>query len=120
VTSIRVLIHGTPKLLTEILEDAIASQPDMEVVAGPPVVDRPLQEHPVPPDVVIVGGNDSHTAAARALLTRWPRTSVLAIAARGQQVLMYQLLPRSTELGELSPSELIQAIRSAVRPEGTS
>ena len=57
----------------------------------------------MPPDVVIVGGNDSRTAAgARALLTRWPRTSVLMISARGHQVLLHQLLPRSTELGELS------------------
>jgi len=118
VPNIRVLIHETPRILTEILEDAITSQADMEVIAGPVVVDRPSVEHPVPPDVVIVGGHDSHPAAdARALLARWPRACVLMMTARGHRVLMYQLLPRRTELGEMSPEELIQAIRSAVRAE---
>lgn len=105
-------------MLTEILEEAITSQADMEVIARPPFGDRPPVEHPVPPDVVIVGGNDPQPAAgARALLTRWPRACVLMITARGHRVLMYQLLPRRTELGEMSPGELIQAIRSAVRAE---
>jgi hypothetical protein len=118
VPNIRVLIHGTPRMLTEILEEAITSQADMEVIAGPEVVDRPPVEHPVSPDVVIVGGHDSQPAAdAHALLTRWPRACVLMITARGHQVLMYQLMPRKTELGEMSAGELVQAIRSAVRAE---
>jgi DNA-binding NarL/FixJ family response regulator len=116
VSNIRVLIQDTPTILREILEDAITSQSDMEVMEG--LVDRPPVEYPVPPDVVIVGGNDSQPAAgARALLTRWPRACVLVITARGHRVLMYQLRPRSTDLGEMSPNELIQAIRSAVSAE---
>jgi hypothetical protein len=108
-------------MLREILEEGITSQSDMEVITGPVLVDRPPEEHPVPPDVVLVGGNDSEPAAgALALLTRWPRTCVLMITARGHQVLMYQLVPRSTELGEMSPGELIHAIRYAVHPADTS
>jgi DNA-binding NarL/FixJ family response regulator len=118
VPNIRVLIHEIPKMVTEILEEAITSQADMEVITGPPFGDRLPLVHSGPPDVVIVGGNDPQPAApARALLTRWPSACVLVITARGHQVVMYQLLPRRTELGEMSPDELIRAIRSAVRAE---
>ena len=41
-SNIRVLIHETPKMLREILAEAIASQSDMEVIAGPLTVERPL------------------------------------------------------------------------------
>jgi len=105
-------------MLTEILEDAIKSQSDMHVIPGPALLERPHKQHLAPPDAVIVGGDDSEPDAdARALLARWPRTCVLMITAHGHQIFMYQLLPHCTELGELSPGELIQAIRSAVRAE---
>src|SRR4029453_3179661 len=92
VPNIRVLIHETPKMLTQILEEAITSQADMEVIADPVVVDRRREEHPAPPEVGIVGGHDVQpAAAAHALLTRWPRACVLMMTARGHHVLMYQL-----------------------------
>jgi hypothetical protein len=68
--------------------------------------------------VVIVGMSDVEPAeGARTLLARWPHSHVLMITARGQRVLRYELLPRGVDLGELSPVQLVGAIRAAVRPE---
>ena len=89
----------------------------MEVVAKP-VVWLTRVEQRLWPDVVIAGVNNSEPGErARALLARWPRSHVLIITARGEQVVLYELQPQSTDLGEISPTRLVQAIRSAVRSE---
>jgi DNA-binding NarL/FixJ family response regulator len=116
-SNIRVLIRDAPTMLRDILEQAIASEPDMEVIPEPVVpAPRPAGQ-PKAPDVVIAGMSGSDAVeGARTLLGRWPSSHVLMITARGQKVLRYELLPRGVDLGELSPEQLVQAIRSAVRP----
>ena len=103
-------------MLQDILKRAISNEPDMEVIpelmVSPQTDDRQL-----PPDVVI-GMSDSQPAdSARALLAQWPRSQVLMITERGHKVLRYELLPRGVDLGEMSPDQLVDAIRSLVRPE---
>jgi DNA-binding NarL/FixJ family response regulator len=116
-SNIRVLIRDAPTMLRDILEQAISSEPDMEVIPEPAVI-PPTDEQLRSPDVVVVGMSDSDPAeGARALLTRWPHSHVLFITARGQRVLRYELLPRDVDLGEMSPAQLAEAIRAAVRPE---
>ena len=115
---IRVLIHDTPTMLRDILEQAISNQPDMEVIPEPVVPEHAQDDQQVPPDVVVVNVSDSDPGeGARALLFRWPSSHALLIAARGHRVLQYELQPRGVDLGEMSPDQLVQAIRSAARPE---
>ncbi len=117
-SNIRVLIQDAPKILRDILEQVISGEVDMEVIPEPVVLSRAAVEPRPTPDVVVVGTNDSEPGEeARALLARWPHSHVLIITARGHRVLMYELLPRRTELGEISPTQLVQVIRSAARPE---
>jgi DNA-binding NarL/FixJ family response regulator len=115
---IRVLIHDAPTMLRDILEQAISNQPDMEVILEPVSPERAPVDQQASPDVVVVNVSDSDPGEdARALLFRWPGSHALMIAAHGQKVLKYELQPRGVDLGEMSPDQLVQAIRSAARPE---
>jgi DNA-binding NarL/FixJ family response regulator len=115
---IRVLIHDAPTMLRDILEQAISNQPDMEVIGEPAAPVRAMDDDQVSPDVVVVDVSDSDPdEGAREWLFRWPSTHALMIAAHGHKVLKYELQPQGEDLGEMSPDQLIQAIRSAVRPE---
>jgi DNA-binding NarL/FixJ family response regulator len=115
-SNIRILIRDAPAMLRDILEHAISNEPDMEVIPEPLVSAAPVADQPPLPDVVVVGATDTEPATStRALLDQWPRSQVLVISSRGHHVLMYELMPRRVDMGEMSPGELIQAIRSAVR-----
>jgi DNA-binding NarL/FixJ family response regulator len=116
-SNIRVLIGDAPTMLRDILEQAISREPDMEVIPEP-VVAPPAAAQLQSPDVVVVGLSDSESAdGARALLARWPHSHLLIITARGHRVLRYELTPRGVDLGEMSPAQLAEAIRAAVRPD---
>jgi hypothetical protein len=117
--TIRVLLRDMPQILRDILENAISSQPDMALIDDPGDLPRPpgeVQRGPdLVPDAVIVGTTEfQHAQNASALLSRWPRSRILMIATSGHQAVLYELRPHTTELGELSPSDLVHAIRSAV------
>ena len=119
-TNIRILIRDAPTMLRDILEQAISSQPDMVVIREPAAPD-PHPSGALPPDVVVVSVSDSDPGAgARELLSRWPGSRALVIAAHGHQVFKYDLQPRRVDLGEMSPEQLLQAIRAATRPERKS
>jgi len=118
--TIRVLIRDGPTMLRDILERAITDAPDMETVLEPP---GPTQEpvdrqppSPRSPDVVIVGVRESGPAEdASTLLERWPGSQVLMITAHGRKAVMYRMVPQETDMGEISPDQLVEAIRSSVR-----
>lgn len=116
--NIRILIRDAPTILRDILEKAISDEPDMEVIREPATpISAPLDQEP-PPDVVVVSMGDGAPAeGAREVLTRWPTSHVLLIAAGGQRVFGYELRPRGVDLGEMSPHQLVEAIRSATRGE---
>ena len=117
-TNIRVLIRAAPTMLRDILEQAISSQPDMVVVLEPAMPD-PQPADAAPPHVVVVNVSDSDPAeGARELLSRWPDSHALMIAEHGHQVLKYDLQPRRVDLGDMSPEQLVQAIRAATWPDG--
>lgn len=104
-------------MLRDILEQVISHEHDMEVIHEPPLP-MPAPVGPAPPDVVVVGVGDAEPAErARGLLVRWPGSHVLMLTARGHRVLRYELLPRGVDLGEMSPDQLVQAIRTAARQE---
>jgi DNA-binding NarL/FixJ family response regulator len=115
--NIRVLILDVPNILRDILAQVISSEVDMELIPAP-VAPQAAGGPPLAPDVVIAGASESEPGdAARALLARWPHSHMLMIAARGHQVLSCDMYLRITELGEVSPDQFVQAIRSAVRSE---
>ena len=119
-SNMRVVIRDVPKMLRDILERAISDEIDMEIVSesisklmvSPRTDDRRLS-----PDVVVSTSDSQPAEGARSLLAQWPRSHVLIITERGGKVLWYELSPRGVDLGEMSPDQLVQTIRSLVRPE---
>jgi len=119
-STIRVLIRDAPTMLRDILEQVISHEHDMEVIHEPltPVLVPAWEPSP---DVVVVGVGDWEPAErARGLLVRWPDSHVLMLTARGHRVLRYELQPRGVDLGEMSPEQLVRAIRTAARQEHES
>lgn len=100
-----------PRILREIIEQAVADEPDMEIVdAG----DVPLREavESSKADFVIAGADYNFAEVARVLDER-PRLRVLAVAGDGREAFLYELRPTRTPLGEVSPRTIVDAIRGA-------
>jgi hypothetical protein len=118
--TIRVLIRDGPTMLRDILERTITNAPDMEAVLDPPGAPQDAVERqppaPGPPDVVLVGVRESGPIEdASTLLERWPRSRVFMIAEHGRRAVMYRMVPQETDMGEMSPDQLLEAVRSSVR-----
>jgi DNA-binding NarL/FixJ family response regulator len=118
IRKIRVSVQKMPQLVRDVLGHAINSQPDMEVIADPSAVASaaPVPLDPAAPDVVVLGGAGAEEARqAAGILSRWPRSHVLTLALDGHQAALHTLKPHRMELGELSPIEVVDSIRQAVR-----
>lgn len=113
----RILVHEMPELLQGLFEQAILDRPDMELVRALPggLTANALQS----PDVVVtVVGDAADDDAASDLLWRWPRSEVLAVAIDGDHATVYQLHPRRRLLGQGTPLELLDAIRTTAQHRG--
>jgi succinylglutamate desuccinylase len=105
----RVLLSRMPQILRDILEHAILQQPDLQLLAEGWLC------HPggSAPDVVVVAaGSHGVSRAPLALLRRWPGARVIVVAPTEGEVALYELKPHVTELGPVSASEIVQAIRA--------
>jgi DNA-binding NarL/FixJ family response regulator len=107
------LTAATSRLLSDILDDVIEAEPDMQVVRHSGSQDsivaaaRRIKAH-----VVIVGEAPRRLAQLfDRLLEEQPQTRVLSLQGNGRQAFLYRLSPELLELGELSPQTLIGAIR---------
>jgi len=110
----RIVLCGLPRLLADILRATIADHPDLEL-AGELVGHESPWDDPrtQTADVVLHGsGNGADQETARALLYATPRSRVFQLTASGADTYVYELRPERTFLGELSPQELVDAIKS--------
>lgn len=99
------MLGEMPQTLRAILEHALRAQEDIVLVH-----DEPRGS----PDVLIIGdGAAEDREATRSLLQRWPQTRLLLVMEAGRRTVLYELRPHRTELGELSPQELVAAVRAA-------
>jgi DNA-binding NarL/FixJ family response regulator len=106
-------------MLCDIVRDAFARERDMEVVGVLPTLDTLLADaRETRADVVILGLADTELPpVCGELIAAHPLMKVLAVAGDGRRVFLHELRPQTVSLGEVSPQELIDAVRSAVRPE---
>jgi DNA-binding NarL/FixJ family response regulator len=104
-------------MLCDIVRETVQHQSDMTVVGefGPGAAFQAATKQ-IGADVVIVGTTtpDDITIPGQ-LLAVLPRARVLALAVGGRSAVMYELRPHRTELGEVSPQVLVDAIRGATR-----
>jgi hypothetical protein len=116
----RVLVGEMPEIMRRIVTDAVSGEADMELVFNETPRPAPSSS-PVMPDVVVVGAMEPAGAGvAEAMLGRWPKSRILMIATDGRRAVMYELRPHKRELGELSPGDLVETIRSSGRGSGGS
>jgi hypothetical protein len=113
-TPTRILLVGLPRLLEEIVSDALAQAPDLMVTATLPDAQALAMDLPAA-DVVVIGTESSGLIAAT--LERQPRLAVLAVSEDARSSSLYVLHPERTDrVGYLSRGSLVAAIRAAAEP----
>ena len=114
--STRIVLVNLPRMLREIIEDVVAAAPDLDVVE---TLDKPTGLIAVvdgaKADFLIAG--DDALEDVGVLLRERPRLKVLAVAGDGRQTFLYELRPQEVSLGEVSPQNLLEAIRAAIRAD---
>jgi DNA-binding NarL/FixJ family response regulator len=111
----RVLFAGIPKMLSDILGQVLASEPDM-TIAGRIRRDQDLLKavQVTRANVVLAKQNAEDERETYApLLSRRPQLKVVAVAADGSTGLVYALHPQRVPLGEMSVETLRRAIRGS-------
>jgi AmiR/NasT family two-component response regulator len=102
-----------PTMLQEIVSEAVAGEPDIEVVGE--VGDDAELEAAVTrlqPDLVLLRSEQAElSAACRALFDERPRLKVVALTGHGARGHLWELSPKHVELGEMSAGTLLSAIR---------
>ena len=107
---------GLPPLLRDIVSSAVADEPDMEIIGEFVDCTRVLEtDVELVPDVIVLGVSVGEMADyCRRILFRFPRAKILALDGDGKSVSLYDLRPHKVPVGEVSPQELVEAIRTAV------
>jgi hypothetical protein len=111
---LRILIVAMPRMLHEIVEATISSQPDM-ILTGPVRRSERIAAaaRRVRADLVIVGeSRDNLGQRPWQLLTESPRLKVLAISTDGHRATRYELRPHQMVIDNISPAHLVDAIRA--------
>ena len=114
---IRVLIGDMPRMMRELVGAAVSDAPDITLVgsaqSGEPLaasLDRTTA------DVLIVGvPEEGFSWNVDTLLYEHPRLTLLMIGEDGRSTALHELRPHTLALGEVSPTELVDAIRASAR-----
>jgi hypothetical protein len=114
--TVRVLLAQMPQILLEIFEHEILHQPDLELVQDPQPVAGNAAAQSVSPDVVIVGTpSPDDPRMPLSLLTNWPRARIMMVTPTEGEAALFELRLHITELGRVSPAELVRTIRIPMR-----
>jgi hypothetical protein len=104
----QVLVGEFSPMMQSIVAEALANRSDVQLLrpdrAGGELAGCTI-------DVVLTPvADDGDLAPVMDLLWRWPKSRVIAIAGSGRRAIVYELQPRQTILGDLSPRTLADAI----------
>jgi chemotaxis response regulator CheB len=112
---IRILLVDMPRLAREMIDAAVAGQPDMcvvETTADPSELVAAARR--VRPSFVIVGlERDALPNGCLQLLDEQPKLKVLGIEAEAGRAYLWELRPKRRALGEIAPADVVEAIRTA-------
>ena len=115
----RIVLVGLPRILREIVEQALHDAADMAVVGTAPRLDAlDAALGGLEPDVLVVAvAAEREAPTLDRFLYAMPRLTCLAIAGDARRAFLYELHPRATPLRDVSADGLVQAIRS-IQPVG--
>ncbi len=110
-----VALEDMPKLLQGLILDILESQPDFTVFtvegSGEEKLVEAVQGDAL--DVLITSVRDADSAAAPiGLLYAWPYLRVMGVQCDGRSGVVFSLQPNTARMTEVSPAELLAAIRS--------
>jgi hypothetical protein len=114
VDQIRILITAMPRLLHEIVERMVASQPDMSI-AGQMRQSESIAAAATRTDAVVVilcGSEDQSNGGPWRVLEANPRLKLLAIGENGRRAARYELRPHKVVIEDVSAASLVDAIRA--------
>jgi DNA-binding NarL/FixJ family response regulator len=118
---IQILLVDMPLMLREMIEQAVAAQPDMNVVAAVAAASALVSAaRETKPEFVIFGledGEDDFPADCLEVLEEHPRTKALGIRAAAGLAYLYELRPERTAIGEVSPDDIVTTIRTVARQQ---
>jgi hypothetical protein len=107
-----VALLGCSGLLGDIIEQTVAAQPDLCVVADLATSDLNGTLPELDADIVLWNNADeTRIAAWLGVLSARRLPRVLATIGDGRDASLWELTPRRTELGALSPASLVETIR---------
>ena len=110
-TQVRVALIGCTGLLGDIIRETLAGQPEVDVAAE---LAAPAAEEELPQlDADLVLWNNADESRVAGWLDRFARGAgprVLTTVGDGRQASLWELVPRRTELGSLSPGTLVETI----------
>ena len=109
----RVLLAGLPDLLRVVVVDAVGRADDLRVVGEVASLDAHVAEADV---VVAALDGERLPDAALHLMYAHARLAVLGIVVERGDAHLWQLRPHCTRLGDVSPDELVSAVRAAAAP----
>lgn len=113
----RILLVGLPRLLEEIVSDALSRAPQLTLAGTASSTDSLAdQAAAARADVVVLGSEDEALIAAT--LERQPRLAVLAVSEDARSSSLYVLRPERTRIGDVSPASFVAAIAAAA--DGTA
>lgn len=114
-STVRVALLEMRPRLRDILTDALAREPDMDVVANeapPEALSR------IRPDVLVCGADDPlDPVRPKTLLALFPRSRVLIVAHSGRHAALFELRPTCLVLREVSMDAVVDAIRGPANVE---
>jgi hypothetical protein len=107
------MLARMPRLLHDIVKSALDTEQDLEVLPAAAARDE-LESDAALGDVdVVILSEESQAADDHAVLLQAnPRIRVIGISDRGRGACLYELQPHRQDLGELSASSLVRAVRA--------
>jgi len=115
--TVRIVIGAVPKILREILDEVLASEPSFEVVHLEHANLREVIDS-LAPDLVVTMIDGGVPEGYREFFRAHPTLRLLGIKEHGRNAFLVELQPQKVSLGELSPKDLVVAIREAAsRPD---
>lgn len=112
---IRIVIIRTPRMLREILEETVAREPDMLVIARDEESDDWFRAVVDCQADVLVCGEEPASAELTRLFSARPLLRLFALGSAGERVVLHELRPERVVLGETSPQRLIAMMREQTR-----
>jgi len=113
VKRVRILVDEMPRLLREIVEDAVRLQPDMELVNGASGNAPLMAIKGRRVDVLIAGEREADNSGVwEQLLLENPGLKVVVVTEDGREARLLEF--RQVSVPDVSPQGLVDAIRAAV------